>query len=638
MKDEVTNILRLANFVRENMRKKRLLTPYHTLLVTLSGGQDSICSLFLLYLLQNQITPKTAVDSGLSPRSVSRRQKISKRSENLLSGAKTQLSTETLICFCSRARLIKPKPLCNRLTVGNSSHNHLRRCDITTYGAALYSAQLSKAGSGRFRPVLPNMENLFDRCVFFEKSVRLIGHFGLLWCNHFWQRDSFHTMLHVAKVNLCFSSTMCFYLPIESLLCEQNAREWRHKSIQRTCVFFHYESCTQGHTKSDRVETILFNILRGTGIAGLQALRWKKSFYSFSCQRFYPRLSSCKLNWPQLPRTQRSREQVIGPTAKRELSVSVVPPLLKLTQALYKTAPPDSAQLSKAGFVKVEANYGRLSYSNSNSEQNLRFCLRVPRVRVPRACALKNQAGPDSAQLGRYRYRYNTVISSATRFSRLHSHQILFNHMHTVVDQQKFNKSPSQTKFDQRSTASIAFGDSPGSVRQSLSFGFGRQLPKNRSFSKSAITKLKPLGNRPTVGNSSHNHLRCRAITTYGAALDSAPTVGPELSKAGSGRFRPVLLDAVCLLHRELCSRPEAEHAKPSFALRETKLPTVDRLPKVQRFGKPNPSWPEPRTQTENKFSVAKRELSVVMTRSRSGKPIEYSIDRPYYNQLKLIL
>jgi hypothetical protein len=266
MKDKVTNILCLANFVRENMRKKQLLTPYHTLLVTLSGGQDSISSLLLLYLLQKQITTKTIVHSGLSPRSVVLSRRLS--SENLLSGAKTQLeeqehakdSASTEPCFCSRTRVPKAKAPREGVPLGGGP-------------------------------------NLFDKCAFF----RLIGPFGLLWCNHFWQRDSFHTMLHVAKVNLCFSSPICFYLPgdIESVLCEQDAREWRHKSIQRTCVFFNYEFCTQGHTKSDRVETILFNIMRGTGIAGLQALQWKKSFYSFSCQRFYPRLSYCKLNWPR---------------------------------------------------------------------------------------------------------------------------------------------------------------------------------------------------------------------------------------------------------------------------------------------------------------------------------------------------
>ena len=132
-------------------------------------------------------------------------------------------------------------------------------------------------------------------------------------------------MLHVAKINLCFSSTMCFYLPIESVLCEQNAREWRHKSIQRTCAFFYVECCTQGHTKSDRVETILFNILRGTGIAGLQSLQWKKIFYPFSCQRFYPRLSYSKLNLPQSTANSHLRKaQVRAALAGRKPAVALL--------------------------------------------------------------------------------------------------------------------------------------------------------------------------------------------------------------------------------------------------------------------------------------------------------------------------
>ena len=124
-----------------------------------------------------------------------------------------------------------------------------------------------------------------------KKSGGFLGEFGVLWCNHFWQIESFYTMLHVAKINFCFSSIICFYLPLESVFSEQNAREWRHKSIQRISAFYQYDGCTQAHTKSDRVETILFNIVRGTGISGLQSLQWKKSFYSFSCQRFFP--SAC---------------------------------------------------------------------------------------------------------------------------------------------------------------------------------------------------------------------------------------------------------------------------------------------------------------------------------------------------------
>ena len=446
MKDEVTNVLRLANLVRENVRAKQLFTLYNPILVTLSGGQDSICSLLLLYLLQNQLglefyartkpalpgcslceqagfgypnvsrligrrlgranraggrlvaerssmgpkglpsyarpkslaaerlgcpsgnpsalaQPSNPKASGPAPRRAARPHRLNKalafvqtsRTDRLARVASTRGSASheldhdrplgpsiLLPLLAQQAEQVsdqggsaesaianRPKPLgylaalarlgCPKGNLSAQQPN-FRFSESHSGNQSWLARRASKpVGNGTHKisktgvdsdlgPTGPE-QTLLD----FEKSAGLIGQFGLLWCNHFWQKESFHTMLHVAKVNLCFSSTMCFYLPIESVLCEQNAREWRHKSIQRTCAFFHYECCTQGHTKSDRVETILFNILRGTGIAGLQALQWKKSFYSFSCQRFYPRLSYYKLNWPQS-------------TA----------PFLKLTQGLYK--------------------------------------------------------------------------------------------------------------------------------------------------------------------------------------------------------------------------------------------------------------------------------------------------------------
>ena len=374
MKDEVTNVLRLANLVRENVRTKQLFTPYNSILVTLSGGQDSICSLFLLYLLQNQlglefeVAPRLtgttfrqartelalsaagavhrAAPSGHAPNpSETNRPPVGLRvvrpcrrplgplvlvpsldvTERLLSKAEHALVQNLGIdraepadsaigirsgncwpCSCSASlskKLSKAsKSFANRSAPSGHSYVPGRVSPPKGGARSVYRTLLGKSSPKTSKMAVHSDlystgldQTLFD----FEKSARLLGQFGLLWCNHFWQKESFHTMLHVAKINLCFSSTMCFYLSIENVLCEQNAREWRHKSIQRTCAFFHFKCCTQGHTKSDRVETILFNILRGTGIAGLQSLQWKKSFYSFSSQRFYPRLSYSKLNWPQ---------------------------------------------------------------------------------------------------------------------------------------------------------------------------------------------------------------------------------------------------------------------------------------------------------------------------------------------------
>ena len=473
MKDQVTNVLGLANLVRENIRVKQLFTPHNSILVTLSGGQDSLCSLLLLYLLQNQLgldlharkkftltansnfrfakirktrviiaihkaacygrgTPllkpahppaKYGQPERLSgvwaarPRQLNKSVRVARFTAvrgHLLSYlgperkvACVQPSRTRDSCSNSEPpkRVIPPKGGLPRAQPSAEQEGGLRVARVTKdrvskleHHSSLRPSVLipslaqpltRKANERReqadsaidnlsllckstfkktktsvnsdFCPANPN-QTLFDSadrssclhpkgasthleplpwfCVAepnvperrnfrfakvyaypllaaptqkqvlskakvrdarLKKSSRfivaersLVGspsanlEFGVLWCNHFWQRESFYTMLHVAKINLCFSSTMCFYLPIESVLSEQNAREWRHKSIQRTCAFYHYDCCTQGHTKSDRVETILFNVLRGTGIAGLQSLQWKKSFYSFSCQRFYP--------------------------------------------------------------------------------------------------------------------------------------------------------------------------------------------------------------------------------------------------------------------------------------------------------------------------------------------------------------
>jgi hypothetical protein len=374
MKDEITNVLRLANSVRENVRAKQLFTPYNSILVTLSGGQDSICSLLLLYLLQNQlglefeVAPRLTGTSFRQARTkpalpangaITNRPFIGKITPKIFKSAVNSNLCPTdpdqaLFDFEKSTRLFL-----SRLPELRSGCS--RRRKQPNFRAAKARRELAKRSSclanlvgGRLSTGLSGLDNLVPsgRAELFLRSARRDqfasergartppnGKSGLLWCNHFWQKESFHTMLHVAKINLCFSSTMFFFLPIEGVLSEQNAREWRHKSIQRTCAFYCYECCTQGHTKSDRVETILFNILRGTGIAGFQSLQWKKSFYSFSCQIFYPRLSYSKLNWPQS-----TGDFCLLCASAKQAKVT----LLKLTQGLYK-----NRGLSKSCFVNL---------------------------------------------------------------------------------------------------------------------------------------------------------------------------------------------------------------------------------------------------------------------------------------------
>ena len=64
-----------------------------------------------------------------------------------------------------------------------------------------------------------------------------INLYTVLWCNHFWQRDSFFTMEHVSKLTFCKNYAIYLFASIKQVLSEQNARNWRHKAIQRSSSF-----------------------------------------------------------------------------------------------------------------------------------------------------------------------------------------------------------------------------------------------------------------------------------------------------------------------------------------------------------------------------------------------------------------
>ena len=57
---------------------------------------------------------------------------------------------------------------------------------------------------------------------------------------------------------------------------ESAARTWRHNMVQRVAGFYQYRAVWTGHTGSDRIETLLFNLMRGSGKRGLSSLHWSR--------------------------------------------------------------------------------------------------------------------------------------------------------------------------------------------------------------------------------------------------------------------------------------------------------------------------------------------------------------------------
>ncbi|MBN3944175.1 tRNA lysidine(34) synthetase TilS [Nostoc sp. NMS9] len=99
---------------------------------------------------------------------------------------------------------------------------------------------------------------------------------GIAHCDHRWRSDSEANADHVE--NLAKTWGISFYLetankPINS---EAAARDWRYQALNAIAQANNYQYIVTGHTASDRAETLLYNLIRGTGADGLQALTWQR--------------------------------------------------------------------------------------------------------------------------------------------------------------------------------------------------------------------------------------------------------------------------------------------------------------------------------------------------------------------------
>ena len=58
---------------------------------------------------------------------------------------------------------------------------------------------------------------------------------------------------------------------------EAAARRWRYQALTEIAQAHDFAYIVTGHTKSDRAETLLYNLIRGAGADGLAALTWQRS-------------------------------------------------------------------------------------------------------------------------------------------------------------------------------------------------------------------------------------------------------------------------------------------------------------------------------------------------------------------------
>lgn len=99
-------------------------------------------------------------------------------------------------------------------------------------------------------------------------------------CDHRWRTDSAANAQHIAHLAALWHLPYYQKTASEPLKSEATARDWRYQVFSEIALDFNYPTLVTGHTQSDRAETLLHNLLRGTGADGLQSLPWRRMLNS----------------------------------------------------------------------------------------------------------------------------------------------------------------------------------------------------------------------------------------------------------------------------------------------------------------------------------------------------------------------
>ena len=109
---------------------------------------------------------------------------------------------------------------------------------------------------------------------------------GIVHCDHQWRSDSTENAAHVDRLAQSWELPYYGIVAQTDVSTEAKARTWRYDVFQQVANQEHYDCVVTGHTRSDRAETFLYNLVRGSGTTGLQSLQWRRSIGSITDTSF----------------------------------------------------------------------------------------------------------------------------------------------------------------------------------------------------------------------------------------------------------------------------------------------------------------------------------------------------------------
>ncbi|MEG4405990.1 tRNA lysidine(34) synthetase TilS [Microcoleus sp. MON2_D5] len=143
-----------------------------------------------------------------------------------------------------------------------------------------------------YRQILPSTQRLLVAVSGGQDSLCLIKllldlqpkwgwNLAIVHCDHRWRSDSQASANHVEQ--LAKNWGISYYLETASDIptTEAAARKWRYQALTEIAIAQNYPYIVTGHTASDRAETLLYNLIRGSGADGLSALTWRRPLLDF---------------------------------------------------------------------------------------------------------------------------------------------------------------------------------------------------------------------------------------------------------------------------------------------------------------------------------------------------------------------
>ncbi|WP_293350469.1 MULTISPECIES: tRNA lysidine(34) synthetase TilS [unclassified Microcoleus] len=187
----------------------------------------------------------------------------------------------------------------------------------------LLKRQILPSNQGLLVAVSGGQDSLCTLKLLLDLQPKWGWNLAIAHCDHCWRSDSQSNANHVE--NLAKNFGISYYLQTASDIpkTEAAARQWRYQALTEVAIAHNYPYIVTGHTASDRAETLLYNLIRGSGADGLSALTWTRPLADF-------RLGDSEENHnSQISADLRSHNLDTTPKSK----IYLVRPLLEITRS-----------------------------------------------------------------------------------------------------------------------------------------------------------------------------------------------------------------------------------------------------------------------------------------------------------------